>query len=448
MTLSEFYNKVASSRQRGDLWQPYCEEYEKVFGKKILTEQLRTRIKSFLKYYKEKSSKTNNTNTKTLLESKKKPTEGEGANGSYTTKYSDGTLEARKIVEFSQEIFNDNDSLLEYLGFNPNEWSFDHVSWSIWEQNSKKEGLNNLYAVKFKLSPKKVLTPKEMADEAIKLLRKNIQPFKVKECNTPKWSDNVKLHSNYLLELSPIELHLGKLADEMESGENYNINVATSKFSRIINSVIEIQQQTQAEKCLVVIGNDFFNSESDGMTTNKTPQQNDVRYKRLFTWGLELYTQAITTLRDYFKKIDVIPCCGNHARSMEFFLYIALQQYFRNDSVIHFSNNYRDTQCYVFGQCSIFFNHGDANLKQLIKSIPAEFYDAWGKTYFRELHLGHLHKEVTVDDESGMITRRIGSPCNTDSWHYQNRYIGAVKKHQVFVWDKTFGLKSIQYINC
>ena len=140
-------------------------------------------------------------------------------------------------------------------------------------------------------------------------------------------------------------------------------------------------------------------------------------------------------------------CAGNHARAMETFLYMALEQRFVGDDVVHFIENYRLTQVYQFGKCAIFYNHGDANLKQTIKSIPAEFPEVWGTHPFRELHLGHLHKEVTVDDEGGMITRRIGSPCSTDAWHYGNRFIGAIKKHQIFIWNAKEGLEEIYYIN-
>ena len=83
----------------------------------------------------------------------------------------------------------------------------------------------------------------------------------------------------------------------------------------------------------------------------------------------------------------------------------------------------------------------------MIKSIPAEFYEECGKTLFRELHLGHLHKELVVDDESGMITRRIGSPTGTDQYHYEERFVGATQKYQTFIWDKDTGLQDIQYIN-
>ena len=51
-----------------------------------------------------------------------------------------------------------------------------------------------------------------------------------------------------------------------------------------------------------------------------------------------------------------------------------------------------------------------------------------------------------MDDSGGMITRRIGSPCAIDAWHYGNRFVGAVKKHQIFIWDKNNGLKELFYI--
>ena len=55
--------------------------------------------------------------------------------------------------------------------------------------------------------------------------------------------------------------------------------------------------------------------------------------------------------------------------------------------------------------------------------------------------------EVVVDDNSGMITRRVGSPTGTDAWHYQERFIGSIQKYQTFVWNKNTGLQNIKYIN-
>jgi len=256
------------------------------------------------------------------------------------------------------------------------------------------------------------------------------------------------LDDSKLMEICPVELHLGKMAYSGVSGQDYELEIAKHKFEHIFDEIFRKQREEHCGRCLIAIGSDFFNSESDNCTSvHKIPQANVAPYKILMQEGFKLYAAAITTLRTMFHGVDVILCAGNHARSMEFFLYFALQQYFKNDFMITFREDYKETQAYRFGNCAIFYNHGDYDLKRTIKSIPAEFYDIWGKTIYRELHLGHLHKEMVVDDEGGMITRRVGSPTGTDEWHYQNRFVGAVQKHEIFIWDSVTGLQAIHYIN-
>ena len=368
----------------------------------------------------------------------------ETTNKEFTTEYGNGIIEAQKIVEYNQEVFGDKKKLLEYLGFNSNEWEFVYVTTSTWNQHTKEQTTKQLYAVKFKVKPLfKDISVDDALEVAKELFSKEIEPLKIKM--HPK--DNT-LNKNKLLEIPAIELHLGKMAWGGDTGQDYDKNIATNRFYHILEEVVNIQDVERCETALITIGNDFFNSDTVNATTTKgTPQTNDLRWKKMFLLGLKLYIEFLETLRDKFNKIDVRLCSGNHDKMSSFYLYLALQQYFRSDDKIIFSENYKDYQCYQFGKCAIFFGHGDSNLKRIIQSIPAEFYKEWGSSIFRELHLGHLHKEVVVDDESGMITRRIGSPTGTDQWHYEERFIGSTQKHQVFVWDANNGLKSIEYIN-
>lgn len=362
----------------------------------------------------------------------------------YTTEYGNGIIEAQKIVEYNKEIFGDRSKLLAYLGYNPNEWEFVFVTTSTWNQHTRQQETKQLYAVKFKVKP---IVNEANIDDAIecakKLFTSEIEPLKLKIY--PK--DNT-LNKNKLLEIPAVELHLGKMAWGGDTGQDYDKNIATGRFYHILEEICNIQEVEMCDTALVTIGNDFFNSDTVNATTTKgTPQTNDLRWKKMFLLGLKLYTEFLETLRGKFNKIDVRLCSGNHDKMSSFYLYLALQQYFRSDDKLTFSDNYKDYQCYQFGKCAIFFGHGDSNLKRIIQSIPAEFYKEWGSSIFRELHLGHLHKEVVVDDQSGMITRRIGSPTGTDQWHYEERFIGSTQKHQVFVWDANTGLKSIEYIN-
>ena len=249
------------------------------------------------------------------------------------------------------------------------------------------------------------------------------------------------------MEIPAIELHLGKYAEELEVGKDYNSDIAKERFYHILDQVLVIQEKKHADRCVLMIGNDFFNSDTVNNTTTKGTQQfNDVRWKTLFINGLEMYKTFIGTLREYFNHIDVRLCSGNHDTMSSFYLYMALGAFFATDEVVKFEDNYREYQCYVFGDNAIFFGHGDCNFKRLMSSIPCEFYKEWGASKYRELHIQHLHSEYAVDENNGMITRRIGSPTSQDAWHYSERFIGQVEKHQVFVWHKNEGLKSIEYI--
>ena len=156
--------------------------------------------------------------------------------------------------------------------------------------------------------------------------------------------------------------------------------------------------------------------------------------------GLEIGSRHITV-----STCGIVPKIIEYS-DFELQVNLAISLHFANDDKIQFCENYREYQCYKFGDNAIFFGHGDNNFKRLVRSIPAEFYQEWGSSKYRELHLGHLHSEITVDDQSGMITRRISSPSGVDAWHYGERYLGATQKHQLFIWDRHEGLKGIKYI--
>lgn len=363
----------------------------------------------------------------------------------FQTQYSDDTIEAQKIVTYNKEIMGDKTKLLRYLGYDPTIWEFVYVTTSTWQQHTKEQSTKQLYAVKYKIKPiiKQDITLEEAIEVAKMEFAKAIKPIKL-----PKRPKIESLNPNRMLEIPGIELHLGKMAWNGDTGEDYDKDIAQDRFYHILEEICYQQEQEKCSKCLLCIGNDFFNSDTVNATTTKgTPQTNDLRWKKMFLLGLQMYKDMILTLREQFNEIEVRLVPGNHDEMASFYLYMALSQYFNEDSIIHFSNNYKNVQCCVFGNNLIAFSHGDSNLKRLMKSIPIEFYKEWGYTIFKELHLGHLHKEVVVDDESGMITRRIGSPTGTDQWHYEERFIGSTQKAQTFIWDAEKGLKSINYIN-
>lgn len=358
----------------------------------------------------------------------------------------DGTISRYDKIWFDKTIKKTPNFILEYFNYDPKAWELVSCRPGKWTVAIKGENANRICeTVKLLIKPKD--TTQLSSTDYIQLIQEIVNKVVVPHVYNPAPNNNNTYNSNLLMEFPATELHLGKLAWEGETGQNYDYHVAKDRFEKIIQEVINTQDMYKANTLFMTIGNDFFNTDTvDNTTTKGTYQNNDLRYKKLFTVGTKMYISAISTLCTKFKKIDVALCQGNHDTMSSFYLFVALSLYFKDTTNITFSKNYKTTQCYQFGKVAIFTSHGDANFKRLIKSIPAEFYQEWGTSIFRELHVGHLHKELTVDDDSGMITRRLGSPTGTDDWHYNSRYLGATQKQQLFIWDKEEGLLDIKYI--
>jgi hypothetical protein len=89
------------------------------------------------------------------------------------------------------------------------------------------------------------------------------------------------------------------------------------------------------------------------------------------------------------------------------------------------------------------FSHGKEGRKsRLEKIMQVEQPEMWGATRFREMHLGDQHHEK-VWETGGIIFRRIPTITETDAWHNEKAFKGAVRKAQAFVWDKNKGIVDI-----
>lgn len=367
----------------------------------------------------------------------------------YENYNSNGTVELCKELWFDSSEEKSPDNILLKFGYSPEDWEL--VSWTFgkWEVALKEGDNKECTTVRAKIRPrdKSEITSADCLSAVKDLFKGVVSPYKA-----PAHKKIKGLDSNKMLELTGIELHLGKLAFEKDTGADYNHKIAQKRFYKILNEVLIQQEIEKCDTCLICIGNDFFNSDTvNGTTTKGTPQSNDLTWRILFEMGLEMYIKFISTLRDKFNHIEIRLQSGNHDTMSSFYLYTALGCYFKNDKIISFSDNTKDIQVFEWGNNAIFFTHGDNNFKLLVKSVPAEFYETWGRTIYRELHVGHLHCEQVVDDSSGLVVRRVGSPTGTDNWHYSQRFIGATQKYQTFVWHKEYGLLNVKYItfsNC
>lgn len=355
-----------------------------------------------------------------------------------STLNSDSSISEQKVLNYNPDM-TDKNKLLQDFGYDPLEWEFVYVSKSEWQSFNGEM----LYAVKYRVKPR------ENAPDSISLIDYAKECLEKLPVAKPIIAKIEKVDNKKLMELPGMELHLGKFGWEGDTGKASSSDILVNRFRTIMQEVADLQEKEKCNSCVLYIGNDFFNSDTVMNTTTRGTQQfNDLSWKQMFKLGLNLYAEWINDLAKRFNKLYVYPVPGNHDRMSSWYLYITLSNYFRTNKNIEFSNSERECQVFVWGDCAIFSHHGDSNRKRLLKSIAVEYPREWGNAKYRELHLGHLHKEETItDDSGGMITRILGAPTETDIWHYQERFLGATQKYQVFVWHKEKGLRNINYIN-
>lgn len=367
----------------------------------------------------------------------------------YEKHYDSGIIEVQQVVQLSREYKDHPEKMLDVLGYNPENWELVKLDTSIWEAHTKEQDTKQLHAVKFQIKP---LTHRFTKEELVEIAEEIMQT-KLKPLNLP---DKVKTTdgNNLLVYCPAIELHLGKLAHHIDTGENYDHKIAAERFVEIMESLRDYIRLTGANNLLISIGGDFFNSDTfENTTTAGTPQHNDMRYQKLFLTGLKLYVEALLMLREKVDNIKINLVPGNHDRTTSFYLFVTLSQYFRNDNVIEFSSDFKAMQAHEFGNSGLFMHHGDVkgkNYESLVSTISDEFREIWGRVKHTELYLGHLHTEQKwqqlYDERPGTIVRRVGSPTGTDAYHYHNRYIGNRKAHQFFLHHFEKGMINSQYV--
>ena len=221
-------------------------------------------------------------------------------------------------------------------------------------------------------------------------------------------------------------------------------------------SYYEFYKGKKFEKITIIVGQDFFNSGSDGNTSKGTRQDNDTRPAKMFKKGVEAMIQLINIFTMLSDNIDVELVQGNHDFEVSFYLAVALEFYYNN------LNNFRDdgkkvivnsdptTRKYIeFGCNLVGVTHSNEESKRIFGLMQYEQPEAWGRTTCREWLVGHKHiegvKHDPVKEDNGVVVRNIPSLTATDAWHKKVGFVMASKKTMAFVYDYYKGLSDIHY---
>ena len=335
--------------------------------------------------------------------------------------------EARKLARNTEDNDNDSDNVInefeQFLDKNGISQS-DVSSVKFWQTVSGQQRFS-------------VVTKGEsMSVESIK---QEIEQFAAAYSPSAPRKPRKPIIDPVAYEISLPDIHYGKLHD-------LNLTQVEDEYMIAVQDLVRKASGLGIERFILPIGNDGMNSEGmRGTTTKGTPQQDSGGWKDTFRG----YWQLMTTAIDFLKEkapVDIIVISGNHDYERMFYAGDVLAGWYRNDADVTVDNSYSSRKYYEYGKNMLMFTHGDKEKPADMPLIMAtENPEMFARTSHREVHCGHLHKEM-VNEYRGIKVRFIPSICPNDEWHKQMGY-EAKRTGQAYIWNKHKGLEGYLQTN-
>lgn len=284
-------------------------------------------------------------------------------------------------------------------------------------------------------------------DEDIQL-QKEILLEEIKSFNSNKTArDFVKEFEAYklkkgkrLLEISIPDLHIGKLSHKEETGEDYDLKIATNRYKTAIQYLLKTANLDEVSDILLPIGNDLFNVDNQQSTTSGgTPQDCDSRFHKMVKAAKELLINTISGL-SAIANVHVLIVPGNHDEITSFMLGEVLEAWFHSNEKVTVNNTAKLRKYFQWGKNSFLYTHGEKEAHGDLGLIFAtEEPKLWAEAKHRFVKLGHLHKQkkleyMTTDTKQGFQIEVLPSLSGSDKWHYGKGYLGN-KQAKAYLYD-------------
>lgn len=353
-------------------------------------------------------------------------------------------LKANKaeLVYRSREEIRTLEELVEKTKIDLNKWKIVR-----WRQNYWGNVNDPHWQVRAELEPRKLDKDPELQKD---YLLAEIKKYQENQPKSPWDSYNSVIFGNdpaltqYLLEISIPDLHIGKLAWGVESGEDYDIQIACESYKKAVRTLLSRAPLQSLAKIVLPVGNDLIHIDNaENQTTAGTVVDTDSRFAKIVQVAKKLLIETIDELKQ-IAPVEVIIVRGNHDSNVTFLLGEVIDAWFHGDPLVTVDNTPKWRKYYQYGKVGVMLTHGEKEVHNELGLIFAtEEAKLWADTKFRFCKLGHFHKTkkinyLSVDSNTGFQVEVIPSLSANDEWHNSKGYISN-KQAKAFLYHKEEG---------
>jgi predicted transcriptional regulator len=246
--------------------------------------------------------------------------------------------------------------------------------------------------------------------------------------------------------------HFGRLCWGRETGEDYDLKIASVRFNNAVDDMVAHMKMQGAERAVFPVGNDYFHVDSRYNTTfNGTPQDVDGRLEKVFEAG-ELSVIRAVEMMSAVCPVDVIWVGGNHDLTLSYVLSRTVSAWFRNHKGVTVDCEPKTRKYYRWKSNLIGLCHSDREkIGDLALLMATERPDDWADTVCREFVVGHRHhpekwQTKPVDSKCGVAVRTIRTLTGADAYHSRAGYVGEPKAAELHYYNANTGHDSYKLI--
>jgi hypothetical protein len=232
--------------------------------------------------------------------------------------------------------------------------------------------------------------------------------------------------------------HMGMLAWDKESGDDYDLNIAEPL---LVNSISHlIGAAPKCSTCVLVFIGDYthYDGHKPVTPTHGYILDADSRYPKMVAAAVRTMRRSIDMALAHHDKVHVIIEIGNHDLATSVFLQVAMQNIYDREPRVFVDTSPKHFHFFRFGLCLLGTHHGHGvKMDKLPLLMATDRPEDWGATKYRLWLTGHVHHE-SKKEHPGCKVESLSVLAPTDSHAYQNGY-RALREMRGIVWHERLG---------
>jgi hypothetical protein len=247
-----------------------------------------------------------------------------------------------------------------------------------------------------------------------------------------------------LLELSIMDAHFGLACMAPGSDLSYDLEIARRLYIGTLRKLINLARKMgDFEKIVLPFGNDYLHADivarGDHATSGGTCQPEMLAWHSTYIFAEQTILSAIEELSAFCPvHIPIVP--GNHDRFSAFTLGRIINAYFHNNENVTVDASPSPYKFVEFGKNLIGYEHGHSVPPIRLAALMAnECAEAWGRTEYREWHLGDQHRKgsskTSAFEEQGVSIEYLPSIVAPNEWHRMKSFNRQKRGAMAFLWN-------------